>query len=248
MISREELERVREKRGTNLYYAEKEYLQHIFLHAISRHAGFVFKGGTCLRICYGMERASEDLDFSVRLDANGMRAAFAECMKDFARLDIGCETPVEKAFKGNVRFEVRFRGPMYDGGRQSTNTLKIDFSRANAQRVVPHVVSRLFSDIPVFTLNALAEEEILAEKIRALAARGQPRDLYDVWMLLQAGVKVDKALLKEKLAEGHNSLRGVKFPGKEEYVSDLKDLVPLLPDYGHVKKYVEGELGKLEKG
>lgn len=245
MISREELERMKDKRGTNLYYAEKEYLQYVFLHALSRQEGFIFKGGTCLRICYGMERASEDLDFSTQLDTSGMRAAFAECVKDFDRLNIIHEKPVEKEFKGNVRFEVRFRGPLYDGDRKSTNTLKIDFSRSAAKRVVPKVAPRVFSDIPVFTLNALDEAEILAEKVRALAARGQPRDLYDVWMLLQAGVKTDKALLKEKLAEGHNSLQGVRFPDKGEYESDLKDLVPLLPNYGHVKKYVEEELGRI---
>jgi predicted nucleotidyltransferase component of viral defense system len=241
MISREELERVRDKRGMNLYYAEKEYLQYVFLHAVSRHEGFAFKGGTCLRICYGMERASEDLDFSAALDAKGMRAVFAECMKDFGLLNISHEKPVEKESRGNIRFEVRFRGPLYDGDRKSTNTLKIDFSRAAVKMVVPKVAPRIFSDVPVFTLIALAEEEILAEKVRALAARGQPRDMYDVWMLLQAGVKMDKALLKEKLAEGRNSLEGIKFPGRAEYESDLKGLVARLPDYGHVRKYVGEE-------
>jgi predicted nucleotidyltransferase component of viral defense system len=246
MISRKELEKVKETRGTSLYYAEKEYLQYIFLHAISRYGDFVFKGGTCLRICYDMERASEDLDFSTSLDANGMRTVFAECMKDFERLNITHEKPVEKEFKGNVRFEVRFHGPLYDGDRKSTNTLKIDFSRASANMMVPKVAPRLFSDIPVFTLSALDESEILAEKIRALAARAQPRDLYDVWMLLQTGVKIDKALLKEKLAEGGNSLHGIKFPGKGEYELDLGNLLLSVPSYCNVKKEVETELGKVE--
>lgn len=245
MISREELERVKEKRGTNLYYAEKEYLHYVFLHAIARHGGFVFKGGTCLRICYGMERASEDLDFSTRLDSGGMRTVFAECMREFEHLNIGHEKPVEKEFGGNVRFEVRFRGPLYSGDRKSTNTLKIDFSRAAVKKVVPKVAPRLFSDIPVFTLNALDEGEILAEKVRALAARGQPRDLYDVWMLLQLGVQIDRALLKEKLAEGDNSLQSVRFPGKSEYELDLGNLLPHLPAYDHVKKDVEAELERI---
>jgi hypothetical protein len=48
-----------------LYYLEKEYLQYIFLDAISKYEdSIIFKGGTCLRLCYGLERASEDLDFS----------------------------------------------------------------------------------------------------------------------------------------------------------------------------------------
>jgi hypothetical protein len=36
MISLEELNEVKEKRKTNLYYEEKEYLQYIFLNAMSR--------------------------------------------------------------------------------------------------------------------------------------------------------------------------------------------------------------------
>jgi len=244
MISREELERVKEKRGTNLYYAEKEYLQYIFLQAISRHKGIIFKGGTCLRICYGMERASEDLDFSTDLNVKGMRTVFEECMKSFDRLDIGHEKPIEKEFRGNVRFEVRFRGPLYDGDSKSTNTLKIDFSRTVAKNIVPKVVPRVFSDMLVFTLSALAEGEILVEKIRALASRGQPRDLYDVWMLLQAGTKVDRGLLKGKLAEEGVGLH-VRFPEESDYKSDLRDLVTNLPDYGQVRSYVEQELREI---
>src|SRR6516162_8948263 len=46
--------------------ALKEIMQEIALMALSR-AGFfrlaAFQGGTCLRILYGLERFSEDLDF-----------------------------------------------------------------------------------------------------------------------------------------------------------------------------------------
>jgi predicted nucleotidyltransferase component of viral defense system len=240
MISREELEKVKEKRRTNLYYAEKEYLQYVFLHAISRHGDFVFKGGTCLRICYGLERASEDLDFSTSLDAKGMRRVFGECMKDFESLNIPHEKPVEKEFAGNVRFEVRFQGPLYEGDRKSTNTLKIDFSRSSVRKTVPKVAPRLFSDIPVFTLTVLAEGEILTEKIRALSARGQPRDLYDVWMLMQT-VELDEALLKEKLVE-EGLENKIRFPEKNEYYSDLGDLLLRVPPYEDVRKEVEKRL------
>ena len=74
MISLDELNRLKERRKTNLYYEEKEYLQYIFLNALSKYADqFVFKGGTCLRICYGLERASEDLDFSTGLSMDRVR-------------------------------------------------------------------------------------------------------------------------------------------------------------------------------
>ena len=68
MITIEELKQIKEMRKTELYYEEKEYFQYIFLNEISKYPKeFVFKGGTCLRIGYGLERASEDLDFSTQL-------------------------------------------------------------------------------------------------------------------------------------------------------------------------------------
>ncbi|MBS3159925.1 hypothetical protein J4436_03995 [Candidatus Woesearchaeota archaeon] len=45
MINITELAKIKEDRRTNLYYEEKEYLQYIFLYAISKYAiDFVFKG------------------------------------------------------------------------------------------------------------------------------------------------------------------------------------------------------------
>jgi predicted nucleotidyltransferase component of viral defense system len=45
----------------------------------------------------------------------------------------------------------------------------------------------------------LAKEEILAEKIRAILTREQPRDLYDAYHLLSKGVEVDRELFQDKL-------------------------------------------------
>jgi len=44
----------------------KEYIQYLVLNLIYNHKDFkklVFKGGSCLRVCYVLPRLSEDLDF-----------------------------------------------------------------------------------------------------------------------------------------------------------------------------------------
>src|SRR3989344_3969297 len=126
MISIEELNEVKNKKKTNLYYEEKEYLQYIFLNEISKFADkFVFKGGTCLRICYGLERASEDLDFSAKIDLNGIKEVVSRCLKNFASLNINHSIYSEKEYQGNLRIEARFEGPLFNGSKSSTNTLKI---------------------------------------------------------------------------------------------------------------------------
>ncbi|MBI2045547.1 nucleotidyl transferase AbiEii/AbiGii toxin family protein [Candidatus Pacearchaeota archaeon] len=239
MISVEELSEIKEKRKTSLYYEEKEYLQYIFLNAISKYANsFIFKGGTCLRICYGLERASEDLDFSTNLNELKMKEIIKKCLKDFDLLNIKYNIYSEKEFEGNLRIEVRFEGPLFMGKQASTNTLKVDFNKTKIKKKKVMVVQKLFSDVPLFSLIVLDEEEILTEKIRALINRGESRDLYDVWVLLNKGVKVDKKLLAEKLKEEKTRLSNLKLLGKDEYERDLKNLVTILPSYEQAKKEV----------
>ena len=50
-----------------------------------------------------------------------------------------------------------------------------------------------------FELRVLRVDELLAEKVRAVMTRDKPRDVYDVWLLLRNGVKLDKGLVEKKL-------------------------------------------------
>ena len=247
MISIDELNEVKNKRKTNLYYEEKEYLQYIFLNALSRFADkFVFKGGTCLRICYGLERASEDLDFSAELSLREVKRIVAQCLKDFDLLNINYKMHSEKEYKGNLRIEARFEGPLFNGNPSSTNILKIDFNKRKAKNKIAKVVPQLFSDVPVFTIVALDDREILAEKVRTLINRNEPRDLYDIWVLLNKGAQLDDKLLAAKLREEGSKLKDLKIPSKEAYERELKDLLHYLPPYEQVKDYVFGRLIKLK--
>ena len=248
MISLKELNEVKEKRKTTLYYEEKEYIQYIFLNAISKYAeNFVFKGGTCLRICFDLKRASEDLDFSTNLKVNKIKETVYKCLKNFELLNINYKVYSEKEFKGNLRIEIRFEGPLFSGKSSSTNTLKLDFNRRKVKSKVAKVIQKLFSDVPLFTLVVLDEEEILAEKIRTLINRNEPKDLYDVWMLLNKNVKMNKKLLLEKFKEEKSRLSNLKIPSKEDYEISLKNLVDYLPDYEQVKKEVLERIKDLKK-
>lgn len=243
MITLEELNVIKEKRKTNLYYEEKEYLQYIFLNALSHHAeDFIFKGGTCLRLCFGLERASEDLDFSTNLSINEIKEVVRSSLKDFSLLNINYKIYAEKEYQGNLRMEMRFEGPLFLGQLSSTNTLKIDFNHGKVYYKKAAVISKLFSDIPIFTLLVMEEKEILAEKIRTLINRAEPRDLYDLWMLLKKGGKIDKNFLSLKLKEEGSEISALRFPSKEEYERDLKNLLSYLPSYEQVKKEVEEKL------
>jgi hypothetical protein len=69
MIDMQTLTRVARTKGiANLGNAEKDYFQDLLLLAVSRESpGLVFKGGTALFKLHGLDRFSEDLDFTGRL-------------------------------------------------------------------------------------------------------------------------------------------------------------------------------------
>lgn len=239
MITKEELSDIKERRKTTLYYEEKEYLQYIFLNAISKYGkDFVFKGGTCLRICYGLERASEDLDFSTDIPIKDIKEIVKKCVRDFELLNIESQIYSEKEYEGNLRIEVRFNGPLYNGNLNSTNTLKIDFNKRRVFNTETKVIPKTFSDVPLFTMVVLSEKEILAEKLRALINRGEPRDLYDIWIMLNKDVIIDPELIFKKMKEEKSEIKNLKIPSKEKYEIELKNLLVHLPDYAQVEKEV----------
>ena len=88
----------------------------------------------------------------------------------------------------------------------------------------------------------LSLEEMLAEKIRALIMRIQPRDMYDVWTLLNMGIQINKKILRSKLAEDNIKAPKIVFPAKNEYERDLKQLLIYMPPYEPVLKDVADKL------
>ena len=67
MISIEKLKEIARLKDLHIGYAEKDYLLDLLLFLISRNTKdeLVFKGGTCLSKIYGLDRFSEDLDFTI---------------------------------------------------------------------------------------------------------------------------------------------------------------------------------------
>jgi predicted nucleotidyltransferase component of viral defense system len=243
MIDKEELMRIKTLKNVPMYYLEKEYLQHILLNSLSRNTdNLVFKGGTCLRIVYEFPRASEDLDFNTALSIKEIKVVLNKCLKDFSLLGIDYTIYCEKSFEGNYRTEIRFKGPLYNNDIRTSNVLKIDFNKSKTHSTETVVIKKLFADVPPFTLRIMGKQELLAEKLRALMMRAQPRDLYDVWMLFGIGISVDKKLLSIKLKEDGISEFKFRVPSEKSYLADLKILMHSVPDYDQVVNDVKKKL------
>jgi uncharacterized protein len=75
------------------------------------------------------------------------------------------------------------------GGRIESKSVKIDITRGEKLLFAPvdHAIFKDYQDMPKedFSLRCYPLEEIMVEKLVALMGRTQPRDLYDIWYLLE---------------------------------------------------------------
>lgn len=178
---------------------EKDYVLGWLLAGISEHPRlretWVFKGGTCLKKCYfETYRFSEDLDFTV---INGGPEAPSELLVVFQEIantiyqESGIEFPSElmrfdsytnPRGRTSVQGRISYRGPIERRG--DLPRVKLDVTsdelvvRPPTQRRIAHPYpDTLPGDGQVLAYD---EVEVFAEKIRALAERLRPRDLYNV--------------------------------------------------------------------
>jgi predicted nucleotidyltransferase component of viral defense system len=192
---------------------EKEFLHHDILREMSQAgllAGLTFMGGTCLRACYGSARLSEDLDFT-----GG---------SDFRRRDLAeLATILTDRLQSRYGLPVRVSEPVKIGGNVSTWKLVIETRPGRkhlpAQRINldicgipshdprPMMLRNLYGiDLGTsgLILQAQSREEILADKLIALAFREnriKNRDLWDIAWLAQQGVELPLQLIPLKIRD-----------------------------------------------
>jgi Uncharacterized conserved protein len=74
VISIQQLRRIGQKTGLNPYQQEKDYLLKLFLYSyFKKFDDAVFKGGTCIKYLFGLDRFSEDLDFNIIISPEKFR-------------------------------------------------------------------------------------------------------------------------------------------------------------------------------
>lgn len=179
----------------------REYLQLLFLTYLYQERGadkLYFKGGTAIRFLLDSPRFSEDLDFSASFKKGEIKNILAEIeiliQKELPGLKI---VPLYLGRKTS-RFRLKFQ----PSGFKYPLSLRLDFNHQKPRQKT--VVSPLVTKFPIVIfplISHLSVTEILAEKLCALATRGKGRDFFDVWFLLEKGIKIDKKLVIKKLKE-----------------------------------------------
>jgi predicted nucleotidyltransferase component of viral defense system len=244
VIDRREIIDAATRQGLNPHIVEKDFALGWLLAAINAHEDlantWLFKGGTCLKKCFfETYRFSEDLDFTLtdpaHLDEDFLRQTFAE-IGEWMYEETGVEMPAEQQeFDfytnpcGNISCQgkLSYRGPISprSGGWPR---IKLDLT-ADERVVLPPALVPIFhpySDAPEDGMQVLAYayEEAFGEKIRALAERTRPRDLYDVINLFRnAEARPSPSVLLDVLRQ-KCSFKGISVPRFTDLESHRGDL------------------------
>lgn len=204
------LEQIKNYYPTNLKGFERfmlrEYLQYKILEIVfdSKYATqLAFIGGTALRILYGSDRFSEDLDFdNFNLTENDF-TAISTIIKNKLKLN-GYDVEIRIVSKGAFHCYLRFPKLLPDYGLSEHREEKIMirlYSEAQHFNFQPEAV--LINKFDVFTkIMTTPADILLAQKFYAIINRkkNKGRDFFDVVFLLGRNIIPDYKYLNQKLA------------------------------------------------
>lgn len=209
---------------------EKELLHYEILH-IMNSKGYLsrltFQGGTSLRLCYGSERLSEDLDFTGGMSFKG---------EQMAQLKDELESALSSKYGTQVTVKAPKQVESNEGIQVSAWQVKVE--TAPGQTDIPRQMIKIeVANIPSYTsetrlvvnnypenlidpplVNVQTMEEIMADKILAFPADAQIRyrDIWDLtWMATRQAVRPNIVMVKNKVADY----------SAQDYVAKLEDRI-----------------------
>lgn len=222
--------------------AIKEIVQEVVLCGLSR-AGFfktaAFYGGTVLRIFYGLDRFSEDLDFSLKsadpfFDIDEYRAILEKEIRSYGlnfkmeSKEKSVDTDIKSAFlKGNTKEHMLM---FYADDRLartmgSNELIKVKFEvDTNPPDYATFEIKYRLLPIP-YEITLYDKPSLFAGKIHAVICRAwksrvKGRDLYDYVFYLSAGTTVNLAHITARLEQS-----GYIPEGKKIMIDDVKEML-----------------------
>lgn len=231
MISLDELKSIAKKLKIDESVVAREYIQILFLNELYSQGfseNIFFKGGTAIRLLYSGTRFSEDLDFTVNMKVEN----FEESLNKFLS-SLSNKYLIKHKEKESITGKTYLLTATIPGFKTDI-FVRLDFSFR--EKVFEPQKKILKADYPILLnsfIQVLSIDEIIAEKIRAIITRDKARDLYDIWVLLQLGGKLNLELVSEKLKyydekfDKSKLISKVEAANEEEFVKDLKAFIPI---------------------
>jgi len=200
---------------------EKELLHYDILFCLEQQGlldDLVFQGGTSLRLCYGGNRFSEDLDFAGGKDFSSRKlATMKQYIEDYigARYDLEVSVTEPESLKQDPKY-----------AELKINKWQIAIVTAPGRKGVPKQRIKIeIANIPAYTKTALplrynydflpdgyedtliyteTMDEVMADKLVSLPATQKyvrHRDIWDLSWLKQQGATVNVDLVANKIVD-----------------------------------------------
>lgn len=195
--------------------AFKEIAQEILLMALSRANFFkqgAFQGGTCLRILYGLERFSEDLDFILFEKNSEFKWShyFNEIQLEFESYGLAIEIKdrseltgsIKKAFLKNDSFG-KVISLHYERNRADTQSITIKLEIDTHPPQASEFENKLLDFPAPFAVISQSLPSLFAGKLHALLCREyvKGRDWFDFTWYISRGVGVNYSFLENALKQ-----------------------------------------------
>ena len=186
-----------------------------------------FYGGTCLRIFHGLQRFSEDMDFSLLApdDKFDFTKYFQPIIDEFAI--VGREVEIKKKDKKSFgKVESAFlkdNTDVYDLSFQTDKSIKIKIEVDTQPPLNFRTEQKLLLQPHSFMTRCFTLPDLFAGKIHALVYRGwknrvKGRDWYDFEWYVRHNVPLDFAHLAERIRQFNN-----EEIGQAAFMAQLKD-------------------------
>jgi predicted nucleotidyltransferase component of viral defense system len=200
MISKFQIEELRDKWQTTELNVAREYVQHVLLsnlfQGLRKQVRLAFKGGTALRIVWGSPRFSEDLDFT----GWGKEFHMGETLKETVAgaIKAGIDIKLVESCKSRGGWFAIAETIVYEW------PVKIEWNislrEIQQAEIDPALITTpLWSS---YSIHALSVDQMVFEKVDALFRRKKPRDFFDIYFALRKRLGIKKiAPQKKKLLE-----------------------------------------------
>jgi predicted nucleotidyltransferase component of viral defense system len=171
-------------------------------------SNLVLGGGTMLRLCFGLDRFSVDLDFWIVKGLN--RKKLFDRLKAYLGRSYAITDATEKFY--TLLFELR--------SKAYPRSLKIEIRKEKKKIKTEQAIAySKFSNIQVL-LKVIPLKEMMKAKIGAFSERKEIRDLFDLEFLLKKGIVLDET--KEALQK---VLSGIESLSRRDYAVKLGSLL-----------------------
>lgn len=246
MIEKNEVLKLAEALGLQVETVEKDYILGWMLDGIFKHPSlgskWLFKGGTSLKKCFFETfRFSEDLDFTVadqfHLNEEYLLKIFKEIADElyesagieFSKEMFKFKIITKEKGKLSAQGQIHYNGPLRR--KQGFASIKLDLTTdeiivLNSEKKKVH---HPYTDEPTEGIwsHCYAFEEVVAEKIRALAQRARPRDVYDVVHFFRNRDMIKNPQLVYNTLQKKCSYKGIPVPTfssieKHEKIDELE--------------------------